>query len=131
MMDFGRLGKIVAVFGVGLGLAACATVSTDWDLSREASAVRIQRDVETLASDAYEGREAGTAGYQLAAAYVESAFKNMGLEPGGTDGYRQSVPLRRALADQKGAVIAIATSDGGEAKLKVLEDYVMHAGNVA
>lgn len=47
-----------------------------------------------LASDLLEGREAGTRGYDIAAAYVASAFAQMGLTPAGGDGsYLQPVRL--------------------------------------
>ena len=49
--------------------------------------------VEFLASDALEGRNVGTAGFEKAAAYVEDQFRQIGLKPGGTVGYRQPVRL--------------------------------------
>jgi len=45
-----------------------------------------QEHVETLASDKFEGREAGTKGEQLAADYIASYFKQAGLKPGGDAG---------------------------------------------
>ena len=47
-----------------------------------------------LADDLLEGREAGERGYDIAAAYVAAQFEALGLEPGGTRGYFQPVPLR-------------------------------------
>jgi Zn-dependent M28 family amino/carboxypeptidase len=58
---------------------------------------RLQADVEFLASDLLEGRDTGSRGYELAAAYVVSQFRAIGLRPGGTDsGWYQQVPFRRA-----------------------------------
>ena len=51
------------------------------------------RHVEFLADDALEGRSVGTAGFEKAAAYVESQFKEIGLKPGNASGYRQPVKL--------------------------------------
>lgn len=59
----------------------------------------LKAHVHFLADDLLEGREAGTRGYDLAAAYVASRMLDLGLKPAGTKGFYQMVPLRRfALA---------------------------------
>jgi len=69
-----------------------AAVQTPRDTS--VSATRIRADVEFLADDLLEGREAGTRGYDLAARYVASALKAAGYVPGADDGtYFQQVPF--------------------------------------
>ena len=50
----------------------------------------LRTDVETLSSDAFEGRGTGTQGLNLALEYIEKRFQEAGLQPAGTDGYRQS-----------------------------------------
>lgn len=61
------------------------------------SAERVRAHVEFLADDQMEGRETGSRGHRLAAAYVASQFRALGLEPGGEGGsWYQQVPLRRA-----------------------------------
>ena len=58
------------------------------------SATRIRADVEFLADDLLEGREAATRGYELAARYAAAALKSAGYAPGADDGsYFQQVPL--------------------------------------
>jgi hypothetical protein len=58
------------------------------------SATRIRADVEFLADDLLEGREAATRGYELAARYTAAALKSAGYAPGADDGsYFQQVPL--------------------------------------
>src|SRR5262249_6452859 len=47
--------------------------------------------VQYLADDQLQGRHTGTAGFELAAAYVEKQFREAGLQPAGTTGYRQDV----------------------------------------
>lgn len=42
---------------------------------------KLLQHVEVLASDAYQGRKAGTAGGQMALSYVESAFNDLGVSP--------------------------------------------------
>jgi Peptidase family M28 len=59
----------------------------------------IRGHVEFLANDLLEGRAAATRGYDIAAAYVSSQFRQAGLTPGGDDGgYLQKVPLVEATA---------------------------------
>ena len=65
--------------------------------SEEAAAERVRAHVEFLASDLLEGRDTGSKGLEIGAAYVASQFRSLGLEPGGTDGsWYLQVPLRRA-----------------------------------
>jgi hypothetical protein len=58
---------------------------------------RVRADVEFLASDSLEGRDTGSKGYVIAADYVASQFRAIGLEPAGDNGsWFQQVPFRRA-----------------------------------
>ena len=50
---------------------------------------KIKEDVAYLADDKLEGRQTGTKGEILAADYLVKRFKDIGLEPKGTDGYLQ------------------------------------------
>ena len=50
--------------------------------------------LDLLASDSLQGREAGTPGAEMAAAYIEARFRALGLRPGvGDSSYRQSLRL--------------------------------------
>ena len=75
--------------------AAASPASTRAPAAEDAAAARrIESDVRFLAHDLLEGREAGTRGYDLAAAYVAERFRAMGLQPGGeAGGFFQAVPL--------------------------------------
>ncbi len=56
--------------------------------------VAARRHLETLASDAFEGRGTGTPGERRAVEYVEREMRRIGLAPGAPDGtYRQRVPM--------------------------------------
>jgi Zn-dependent M28 family amino/carboxypeptidase len=49
---------------------------------------------KVLSSDEYEGRAPGTKGEELAVTYIADQFKQVGLQPGNSDGtYIQKVPL--------------------------------------
>lgn len=64
--------------------------------------------VNFLANDALEGREAGTRGYDVAAAYVAAQLEAAGAEPAGDGGtYFQNVRLRTFLVDPAKSSFAI------------------------
>ena len=59
---------------------------------------RLRAHIEFLADDLMLGRQPGTDGYNIAANYVASQFKQAGLQPAGNeDSYFQQVPLKQAL----------------------------------
>ena len=61
---------------------------------RKIDRARLLEDVRTLSSDAMEGRGAGTKGGEMARAYVERRFKELGLAPL-WDSYEQPFELPR------------------------------------
>jgi peptidase M28-like protein len=69
----------------------------------------IKAHIDFLASDALEGRETGTRGYDVAAAYVAAQFEAAGLAPAGDDGtYFQQVRLRTMQVDPAQSSFSIA-----------------------
>ncbi len=89
-----------------------ATVAAAPLAAQSFSPDRIRADVTFLADDLLEGRGTGTRGHEIAAAYVASQFRALGLQPAGDNGsWYQWVPLRRArLVEGKNS---IALSTGG------------------
>jgi hypothetical protein len=72
------------------------------------SAGRIEADVRFLADDLLEGREAGTRGFDLAALYVATQYRLIGLEPAGEDGsFFQRVPMVRGVREREGARFSV------------------------
>lgn len=63
--------------------------------------------VEFLASDSLEGRETGTRGYEIAAEYVASRYRAMGLQPVSDKGWFQQVPFVANLLDEKASKMSI------------------------
>ena len=55
---------------------------------------RIKEDVTFLASDELEGRQTGTEGEKKAAAYISNRFKELNLQPKGTQNYLQPFSFR-------------------------------------
>jgi hypothetical protein len=81
---------------LALNVPALAAERGPWSAVRSDA---IRGHVEFLANDLLEGRAAATRGYDIAAAYVSSQFRQAGLAPGGDDGgYLQKVPLLEATA---------------------------------
>lgn len=82
--------------------------------------------VKILADDNMEGRLAGTAGYDRAAAYVADRFAAHGLKPAGTQGYLQSVAfaVQRIFPDRSSVTL---TTGGVSTPLVLGEDLVLTA----
>ena len=58
--------------------------------------VQLRRDIGILASDSLQGREVGTEGEEMAAAYIASRFEEAGLKGKGTEGYFQPFFVRQS-----------------------------------
>src|SRR4051794_5725476 len=76
-------------------LAAAGTLAaTGPEPAATVSARRVRADIEFLADDLLEGREAGTRGHEIAARYAASALEAAGWAPAADDGgWFQQVPL--------------------------------------
>ena len=53
----------------------------------------LQEHIQYLASDALEGRRAGSVGEELAVDYIVRNYQKLGLKPAGENGYVQSFPI--------------------------------------
>lgn len=60
------------------------------------SRTQIEADMRFLADDLLEGREAGTRGFDLAALYVSTQLRGMGLQPAFNGNFLTPVPLRQS-----------------------------------
>ena len=101
---------LLAVVAIGsCASAPPTTLDESLDLIRE----RPLRDhFRWLADDEREGRAPGEPGYDVSARYVANQFALMGLEPAGTDGWYQQVPLRSYKAVGDEAEFIVHTDDG-------------------
>jgi hypothetical protein len=61
--------------------------------SKEETTKNLKQHITTLASDEFEGREAGTKGEKLAYEYIIKQYQSIGLEPKGSDAYLQPFPF--------------------------------------
>jgi Peptidase family M28/PDZ domain/PA domain len=88
----------------------------------ELSAERIREHVEYLASDALQGRRAGTAGADEAARYIEKAFRADGLKPASASGYLQ--PFTFVARVELGKQNVFQVTAASEQNYKVGEDFM-------
>jgi hypothetical protein len=83
-----------------------------------------------LASDLLEGRGVGTRGGLVAAAYIESVFRDAGLTPGGEGGFLQPVPMEAFAPDLEGT-ITVARGDA-RSRFVAGEDFaVVNSGEAS
>jgi hypothetical protein len=110
-----RLFAVACMF-VAATAGAQPPSTVEQDTSR-----RVRSDVEFLSSDLLEGRETGSRGHAIAAEYVASQFRAIGLEPAGDKGgWFQQVPFRRA-SHEKPPVLAM-TIGGKQVTLDPAKD---------
>jgi hypothetical protein len=98
-------GSISSAVAALLLSAGSAQAADPWTLVR-ADAIRAH--VEFLASDLLEGRAAASRGYDIAASYVSSQFRQARLEPAGGGGtFLQAVPLVEATPVLPGSSVEL------------------------
>lgn len=93
-----RLTLIVLTFN--LLVFSCSQAPNDQSLLKD-----LKTDVHFLADDSLGGRAIGTDGEEKAAAYLEKGFKNIGLEPKGTEGFLQAFTVSKPTNPHEEAVI--------------------------
>ncbi|MBS0555962.1 MAG: M28 family peptidase [Proteobacteria bacterium] len=87
--------------------------TTDGHFSPEITAADFAGYDMRLASDEFEGRKPGTIGERMTTTYLIDQFKSMGLKPGNSDSYLQSVPaVETTLLD--GGNVALDVAEGGK-----------------
>ena len=111
-------------------LASCSDVQTARE-DQQSEVPTISGDaifahVSLLADDLYEGREAGTRGYQLAAKYVATQFAVMGLQPGNDGSFFQTISFSTANVVGGSRELTVAGADG-ERSYTALEEFTSTA----
>lgn len=92
------------------------------------TASEIRAHMEVLADDAMMGREAGTAGYREAAAYVAEQYRAIGLVPLGDPGsYFQSIEFFETRLDPDSAAMTLHTQDA-DIDLTFRDDFIRAGG---
>jgi len=92
MKGFQRAIQAVST-ALAISAASTSTLTGQGATAEPEAASQILADVRWLADDAREGRGVGTDGLRASAEYIAKRFQELGLEPGGTDGYFQPFEL--------------------------------------
>jgi hypothetical protein len=94
----------------------------------------IQAHTKVLADDLLEGRDTGSRGERLAALYITSQLRRLGIPGAALDGgYRQPVPLRRVTIDTGSTGLTIERkATGGVDNFRAGEHFIFgHGGRRA
>lgn len=114
--------NIILVLGI---LVLNLNTAYSEDASDQALQNRLRAHIEFLADDLMTGRQPGSDGYNIAANYVASQFRQMGLLPAGDEGgYFQQVPLRQALLESGSAKLTYSHL-GTATPLTFVEQFFM------
>ena len=113
-----------ALLAASVMLSGCGK-QTATDVAEQAPAVQsenIEAHIAFLADDTLRGRDTGSNGYQVAANYVSSYFKQYGLTPMGDFGsYEQQVNFRKSFLEQASFTI---TNETGEHTVEYPQQFI-------
>ena len=94
---------------------------------------KIQKHIKTLSSDSLQGRGTGTEGEKMAAAYIQSEFIKIGLEPKGDKfSYIQSFPFKsgsHGTGDEGEAGNIIGYLNNQRSSTVIIGAHYDHLGN--
>lgn len=83
----------------------------------------LEPNLVKLASDEFQGRRPFTEGEKITTAFLETEFKNLGLEPGNGDSYYQDVPMVSIVS--KSAETMELKNSNSSASLTGFQDFVI------
>ncbi len=126
--------NLLAATCAGLVCVACSDSTETPPMAAASPLDEITRDsiyehLAFLADDALEGRQTGSPGHLQAAEYVADRFAEFGLEPGGSDGWYQPVPLQSYHIDNDSPSF-IVHRDSDDTALTYRDDYTMSGDRV-
>lgn len=116
----------IVTIACALAIAACSNYSgVEIDAALDTiTEENLKATMYYLADDARNGRRTGTPGHEDAAEYVAGQFEEIGLQPGGNDGWYQRVPLVAAAIDAENSGVILHTSSGN-VELEWIKDAVV------
>ena len=120
-----KLTHLLLPAAMTAALAACGAPETQsQETSVSAQQKNIRAHLEFLASDDLKGRETGSEGHEIAAKYIASEFKQLGLEPAGDDGsFFQRIPFRTSLLVPNSAEM-VYNRDGEELEFTFGKEFI-------
>lgn len=115
-----KTARRLALALVGLALVACASTP---DAPQDARTAAWWRTTGDLSSDAMEGRDTGSPGYDRAAAYVADRFARAGLAPAGEDdGWFQTLRFNDIEVVGDGTSVVVVGAAGTRRPLSFLHE---------
>jgi Zn-dependent M28 family amino/carboxypeptidase len=120
---FGNLQSLfvlVALFGTGTAISSTLAQQRDWTALGEAWWAHVQ----FLADDSLEGRDTSSPGFEKAADYMASQFREAGVDPAGADGYRQPVSFDVVRFDETRSSPELV-SGGQNVRVNIGEDAIL------
>jgi hypothetical protein len=122
--EFREISFLFAVFAIFLSIIGCSSSFNESHSSPDSliSINSIKANLEFLASDELEGREATTRGEKLAALFIASELKKIGVKPL-YNSYLQDYNLLSISADPE-SKIRIYTSSGDEFILNYFDNFI-------
>jgi hypothetical protein len=108
---------VLASLWPGVLGGAVVRETPDWD----ALGKQWWAHIQFLANDGMEGRDTGSRGHAKAAEYMAEQFRAAGLQPAGTNGYRQSVDFEVTRIDEPHCSLELVR-DGRVESLKLGDD---------
>ena len=114
------------LFVATLSIPATGQQSKDWTPAANAWWSHVQY----LADDKLQGRKTGTPGYEAAVQYVEGQFKQIGLKPAGTNGYRQDVELIPTSVDLGASSFKVDSAPYELGKAVILNPHIANSAAV-
>jgi Zn-dependent M28 family amino/carboxypeptidase len=91
--------------------AACSTGAGRGDPPQRFTAEGLAAHVQVLSADEFEGRRSATPGGEKTVAYLEQAFREIGLKPGAGNSYQQPVPFVE-LGTQPSSSLEVSSPGG-------------------
>jgi hypothetical protein len=113
---------LAALLGAGVLLAQPSMAAPLVGAEAARSAENMKAHMTFLSSDLLEGRDAGSRGFDIAADYVASQFRQLGLTPAGDNAtFFQHVPLWASRPTSQGSLVL--KGPAGDVALVFGEDY--------
>jgi Zn-dependent M28 family amino/carboxypeptidase len=106
-------------------LTSCAAAAPAVTPAVTPEIAHLRAHTDFLADDKFQGRDTGSAGFDLAALYAATRFAEWGLEPGADGSYLQPV---RFVESRVKSPSLVARRAGGRTELELGPDYVMLGG---
>ena len=95
-------GAVWIVAFISMAAAAAQSPSAQ-QIAAQLTANGLKADVSFLASDALQGRGTPSPGLDVAAEFIASQFRGIGLDPAGDDGYFQTAAFASVTPNPDGA----------------------------